>query len=254
MKIFVLESLRNEDPKTGKYVHEFLDKKGISNEFHTFHTKQELIDLLGAIKIKSASEDFQPFVHFDCHGNENGIAVVKKDNTEELITWKDIRTEFRNIYMASKRKAVICMSSCQGFNAIKLVAQCEPCPYDHVCGSFEKISFSDSYYGYTKFYELILEGKTIFDSAVEVHNDDKHKDMKFIGVNSQTLFKMAIDGYLEKECTEEKLKEKKELYQRILGQYGTLDDNQKEYLEKAFSLEGQKVIIERCAETFFSLK
>ena len=254
MKIFVLESLREKDPKTGKYVHEFLDTKGIENEFHTFNTKQELIDLLGTIKIKAASEDFQPFVHFDCHGNENGIAVVKKDGTEELITWKEIRTEFRNIYMTSKQKAVVCMSSCQGFNAVKMVAQCEPCPYDHVCGSFEKISFADSYNGYRKFYELILDGKTIFDAAVEVHNDDEFKKMKFLGINSKTLFKMAIDGYLEKECTEEKLNQKKELYQRILGQYGTLNDNQKEYLEKAFSLEGQKVIIERCAETFFSLK
>ena len=103
MKIFVLESLREKDPKTGMYIHQFLDKKGISNEFHTFKTKQELINLLNAIKIKSASEDFQPFVHFDCHGNENGIAVVRNDNTEELITWKEIREQFREIYMASKR-------------------------------------------------------------------------------------------------------------------------------------------------------
>ena len=251
MKIFILESLRKNDPKTGEMVHNFLNKNGIENEFRIFRSKKELIDLLEAIKIKTAADHIQPFVHFDCHGNDEGIGVVMKNEKEELITWKEIRTMFRDIYMASKQKSVICMSSCEGFNMVKLVAQCEPCPYDYVCGSFEKISFEDSYHGYTKFYELILNGKPIFEAAVEVHNTEIEPNLKFLGINSMTLFKLAIDGYIDKECTAEKLEQRKI---NIKKKFGSMTESQMDSLEYIYSLEGQKEILERCAATFFSLR
>lgn len=254
MKIYILESLRQTDPKTGKLVHDYLDSKAIKNQFYEFKTKQELLDILKIVTVDSASENIQPFVHFDCHGNENGIGVVKADASEELITWNEIQQAFREIYMSSKQKSVICMSSCQGFNVIKLVSRCQPCPYDHVCGSFEKISFADSYKGYTKFYDLILNGASIYDAALNVHNDPNFIKLKFIGLNSDTLFRLSVEGYLKNECTEEKLREKKELHRKIVEVHGPLNQIQLDYLEKAFSLEGQKQILERCAETFFSLK
>ena len=254
MKIFILESLKQTDPKTGKQVFDYLKSKSIDVEFYNFHSKQELLNILDIIKLRSASESFQPFVHFDCHGNNDGIGAISKDGTSELIKWKSIRDEFRAIYMSSKRRSIICMSSCEGFNAIKLVAQCEPCPYDHVCGSFEKISFDDSYNAYTKFYDLVYNGKSIYEASVEIHNTAEFKNMKFMGINSETLFKMAIDGYLKNECTEEKLQSKKDKYEKLLSSFGPLTEVQKDYLNKAYSIEGQKVIVERCAETFFSLK
>lgn len=254
MKIFVLESLKQNDPKTGKLIHNYLDSKSVQNEYHVFKSKIELLDILNVIKIGSASENLQPFVHFLCHGNEDGIGAIKPDESVELITWGEISQAFREIYLASRQKSIICMSSCHGFNVIKLVSKCEPCPYEYVCGSFEKISFSDSYNAYTKFYSLILGGKPIYDSALEIHNDPAYSNLKFIGLNSDTLFKLTIDGYLIKECTEAKLAEKRERYRKIIENQGPLNENQIEYLNKAFSIEGQKQILQRCAEIFFSLK
>ena len=209
MKIFVLESLRVGDPKTGEFIHNFLDSKGFDNEYFEFRSKKELLNLLEKIKLSSSSNGIQPFVHFDCHGNNDGIGVVKVDSSEELITWDEIGDAFRDIYAASGKKSVICMSSCKGFNIIKLVAQLKPCPYDHVCGSFESISFSDSFYGYKKFYDLVISGKSYYDAAVEVHNDPQFIDLKFLGINSFTLFKMTVDGYIKLECTNERLAQKK---------------------------------------------
>lgn len=254
MKIYILESLKPGDPKTGKQVHDFLDSKGINSKFYEFKSKQELLDILKIIETNTATENVQPFVHLDCHGNEKGIGVVKIDTTEELITWDEVSSAFRDIYMSSNQKSVICMSSCQGFNVIKLVSRCQPCPYDHVCGSFEKISFKDSYKGYSKFYDLILNGMSIYDAAVKVHQDANFANLNFIGLNSRTLFQLSINGYLKNECTDERLKERKKIQKETVEAYGPLNQQQIEYLEKAFSLEGQKEILERCAETFFSLK
>jgi hypothetical protein len=253
MKIYILESLRQNDPRTGKHVRDFLNAKSFNNKFYEFKSKQELLNILDIIKVNSATEKVQPFVHFDCHGNENGIGVVKADNTEELITWSEISLAFRDIYLSSKQKSVICMSSCQGFNVIRLVSKGEPCPYDHVCGSFEKISFKDSYKGYTKFYDLILNGKSIHDAAVEVHQDIDFVKLKFIGLDSKTLFQLSINGYIKNECTEGKLRKRKEVLKKIVEAEGPLNQQQIDYLDMAFSLEGQEQILERYAEIFFSL-
>lgn len=252
MKIFILESLRKDDPKTGQLIHQFLDKNGFENEFFNFHSKQELFDSFDKIKVKCSAGSFQPFVHFDCHGNDEGIGVVIDDNNEELITWTEIHAAFRDIYISSHRKSVICMSSCEGFNAVKLVARKEPCPYDFVCGSFEKISFADGYVGFQKFYQLVLSGKTVYDAALDVHNDVDLVKLKFIGLNSVTLFNLAIDGYLRKECTPEKLVQKKAYYKIIIEQDAPINQIQMDYLNKAFTIEGQRQILLEFANVFFS--
>lgn len=254
MKVFILESLKNSDPKTGELVHNYLNSKNFDNSFHTFASKKELFDLLKLVEIESAAGKIQPIVHLDCHGNDDGIAPVLNQTFQGLITWKEIRSCFRSIYTASNFKASICLSSCQGFNAIKMVAHCEPCPYDHVCGSFEKISFKDSYHGYTEFYDLIFNGKSIYDAAVEIHNNPKFDKLKFIGLNSPTLFKMAIDGYIKNECTPQRLEQRKQMFRSIIEQHGKLNSDQEEYLEYALSEEGQQEIIMRCEQAFLSLK
>lgn len=256
MYLFVFESLRKSDPKTGQDVHDFLDKEKIANEFHRFNSKKELLDLLEIVKIKAASENIQPFVHFDCHGNQEGIGVVKLDATEELIPWEDVLDKFIEIYQASHKKSIICMSSCKGFNASRLVAKGKPCPYDHVCGSFEEIGFADTYKAYTRFYKDISSGTSVFDAAVAIHNVTDLKQIQFMAVNSQTLFKIMIDGYKSDQLTEEKLEARKAYLLDILKKNGYPFPNklQLDYLDKACSIEGQHEILERYQEVFLSFK
>lgn len=254
MEIFILESLKIGDQKTGQQIHDFLDSKGLSNKFFEFKTKQELLDLLLYIKNISEMEKVQPFVHFDCHGDENGIGIVKANNSLELITWREISASFREIYIASEKKSVICMSTCKGFNAIKLVAYFEPCPYDYVCGSFQNISFNKSFLGYSKFYELLFNGKSIQISAMEIHKDPNLSELNFIAMDAHTLFKKAIDGYLEIECTQKKLAEMKDITKNNLKQFGPLIKKQIDYLNEAYTLDFQKQIIKRYSDTFFALK
>lgn len=254
IKIFVLESLRKTDRKTGWEIYKYLQSKKANTEFYPFKSKDELFNILKLIEIDVVANKEQPFVHFDCHGSDSGITIVKQDGSEESVSWKEIRDKFCSIYVASGKKSIICMSSCKGFNAVKMVAHYEPCPYDHVCGSFEKITFKDSYIGYRLFYKLILSGISLYDAAVKVHNNPDLKAMKFIGLNSNTLFNIAIEGYIAKECTEDALRQRKEeAIRNILTVNGELTQVQKDYLDEAYSLEGQQVIIDSFAQKFFSL-
>jgi len=253
MYIFVFESLRENDPKTGEIIQTFLEKENIPSEFHHFHTRDELFALLEIVKVKASNADFQPIVHFDCHGNSDGIGAIGLDNREEFISWDDILDKFIEIYQASKKKSVISMSSCEGFNATKMIGKGKPCPYNYVCGSFGKISFEDSFKAFSKFYKNIQEGASIFDAAVAIHNNADLSHMNFMAIDSTTLFSMMMDGYIRDQLSEIKLAERKAYLLAILKITDPIPSpEQLDYLDKACSIEGHQQILDYYKYVFFS--
>lgn len=253
MYIFVFESLRENDPKTGKKIHSFLEANEIPCEFHQYNSKEELYSLFELVKVRLSTEDIQPFIHFDCHGNSDGIGAVHIDKTEVFISWNDILDRFIEIYRASNKRLVINMSSCEGFNATKMVAKGKPCPYDHVCGSFEKIGFEASFQAFSKFYKAIFEGMEIFDAGVLIHSDPELQHLNFMAINSYTLFNNMIEKYKEEELSLEKLTARKAfLLQELKKKDPSPNKTQLEYLDNACSPEGQLEILEYYKQVFFS--
>lgn len=205
-KFYILESLRKTDQKTGNEIYlAFKDKADFTHQ--PYSSKEELFNILKRIKIETEATGKRPFVHFDCHGNNDGIGVVNQDQSEELIGWREISDAFREIYKSSKKRAVICMSSCEGFNAIKIVSHFDTCPYEYISGSFEKIGFADSLNGYKLFYEQIINGEELVKAGIKVHQDfDK---LKFICLSSAQLFEIAEKGYLKVKTTPEEIAKEK---------------------------------------------
>jgi hypothetical protein len=252
MKVYILESLRRGDSKTGQLMKDFLIKEGINQEFFRVATVDELNEALESVANDISKNTEQPFIHFDCHSNQDGIGVIG-DTSETLVEWKDIRQMFRDVYINSGKKSVLSMSCCEGFYVSKLVAHNNPSPFDHVCGSIEKISFQDSFDVFSRMYKLVSQGKDVFQACVEVSNLPELKHVKFLGVNSFTLFKIAIDGYIDQNCNKEALeKQKKRAIQSIISEKGTINHVQKAYLNYVFSIEGQKHLLQERSSTFFS--
>ncbi len=248
-KFYILQSLREKDRKTGKEIYDVLKDK-CDMFFKEYRTRQELMDILELVKVDIQTTDKKPFVHFDCHGNEDGIGVVKADWTEELITWKEIGDLFREIYLASTKKSIICFSSCKGFNTIKVVPEFKVCPFDYVAGSFEEIGFDDSFEAFKEFYEQIISGIDIKPAAYHIHN--KYVKMKFICFSSNVLFELGAKSYLEKKTSKEELEKHKQITLKALGSVANLNPLQKAFLEYAYSEQGQKDYIEKWRKIFFS--
>lgn len=248
-KFYILQSLRKADRKTGKEIYEALKDK-CQIVFKEFQTKQELNDILEFIKIDIQTSTLKPFVHFDCHGNENGIGVVNADESEELITWAEIGDYFRDIYLASLKKSILCFSSCKGFNSIKLVPEFKVCPFEYVVGSFEKISFDDSFNAFNEFYKQIISGTDIKPASYYIH--DKYKEMKFICFSATILFELGAKAYIEKKTSKEELEKHKSITIKTMESMTTLNPLQKAYIEYAYSEQGQKDYIEKWRRIFFS--
>jgi hypothetical protein len=248
-KIYILQSLRTADRKTGKEIYDKLKDK-CDMFFKEYQSKQELLDILEYIKVDIQTTVKNPFVHFDCHGNENGIGVIKTDKSEELIAWKEIGDIFRKIYLVSSKKSIVCFSSCKGFNSIKLIPEFKTCPFEYVAGSFEKIGFDDSFEAFKEFYEQIISGIDIKPAAYHIHS--KYEKLKFVCYSANVLFELGSKSYLELKTTKDELEKHKQIAIKALGPIACLNPLQKSYLEYAYSEQGQKNYIEKWRRIFFS--
>lgn len=251
-KFYILENLRPSDPKTGEFIFKTFEKK-IDIIYVPFENKTQLSNILTAIKLEATATNKKPFIHIDCHGNSDGIEMTDKNGNVEFAIWHEISDKFRDIYRESKMKPVLCMSSCKGFNAIKMVPEKASCPYEHVSGSFEEIKFGDSFYAYKEFYEMILQDKDPVKAGAEIHNNPKYKDMKFICLSSSGLFELASKGYLEKKRTPDEIKKEKEnTIQNAVKAGVPLTDQVLAYIDYSYSDAGISEYMDEWRSIFFS--
>lgn len=248
-KFYILESLREGEPKTGELLYETF-KATADFAYIPFNSKEKLFEILDFIKLETIATNKKPFVHFDCHGNENGIGVVYADKSEKLIVWNEISEAFRTIYKSSAKHSVLCMSSCEGFNAIKLVTEKLSCPYDYVSGSFEKIGFKDSFDGYKKFYELAIAGSELVKAGIEVHKSfDK---LKFVCLSSSQLFEIAEKGYLNTKTSKEEVEKEKAKTIANASKVDKLTPEMLAYIDYAYSDAGIAEYMQEWRKIFFS--
>ena len=248
-KFYILESLRETDDKTGEQLYKTF-KATSDFVYLPFDSKVKLFEILEYIKLDTNASNKKPFVHFDCHGNENGIGVVNADKTEELILWNEISDAFRTIYKASGKRSVICMSSCKGFNAIKLVADKNTCPYEYVSGSFEKIGFTDSFEGYKLFYELAIAGHELVKAGIQVHN--KFDKLKFVCLSSSQLFQIAEEGYLRIKTTPEEIAKEKAMTIQNASKVVKLTPELLAHIDYSYSDAGIAEYMQEWRKIFFS--
>jgi|GEM_PF-2053019 len=206
-KIFIIQSLKTTDAiKSG----ELLSKKVqniIEVEFYNVETSIEVYNIIDAIKTEISGNKETYVVHFDCHGNENGIGLFDTKDTLTFIKWEELREQFRELYLITKQKPIISFSSCKGLNVMKLIAQFKPCPYEFITGSLKKIDFQESIDGYELFYKMLNSGETLENSMNSIR--EKYPNLDFMAFTTQKLVQLAWDNYLKTQISPEKVIQRK---------------------------------------------
>ncbi len=250
-KFYIIQSLKPTDPDLGQSVHDNI--KDIStSEFFKVTNKNELLSTLDYIRLDlTTNPDLKGVIHMHCHGNDQGIGIRDDNDTREFVFWEDLRDKFREIYVSTNKKPLLSMCACKGFNVAKLVAHFQPCPYEYITGSFKAIGFDDSINGYSTFYKALISGKSLIDSINETRQN--FPAMDFACFNSTHLFQIATEGYKKLEMTTEKIKSRRDAIEKIIvDHFGFINEQQKNYLDYAFSDTGTDEHLEKYRAVFFS--
>jgi hypothetical protein len=204
--IYILQSLEKTDPKTGELLSKALTGK-IINEFTAIRNRDGLFIRLNEIISECTILNGYFVLHFDCHGNEDGIGLYDENNHQEFVEWEELRQAFRKMYELTHIKPLISLSCCKGFSAVKLLTRFEPCPFKEIAGSLIDVPFGDSVNGFYMLYQLLQSGMSLVEAGARVHSD--YPKLKFIAYPADHLFELGWVAYKESQLIDSKLKERK---------------------------------------------
>lgn len=250
-KIFIIQSLKTTDqPKVGEELYKKLQGL-VQTSLSEISTRNELFADLDLIKDEVKQSSGQYIIHFHCHGNEDGIGIFDKSDSLDFISWETLRIALRNIFIASGHKIIVSFCSCEGFNAMKLIAGFEPCPYYLITGSLEKIGFNDSVDAYYLYYKNFNEGKSAIDNIGEVNRN--YPSVRFLALPAVELFELAWKGYFNTQLTPEKVALRKEqIKSEIIAIAGRITQEQENLIDKGLTEETARLDYERFKNKFLS--
>lgn len=95
-----------------------------------------------------------PILHISAHGSREGIQLT----SGEVVNWTELRDLIMPINKALNGNLILCMSSCEGFNACRMAMSEGDIPFLGIIGHSGKPTWSDTAIAYATFYHLLAKG------------------------------------------------------------------------------------------------
>lgn len=201
-KIWVIESLPDGDLKTGTRVVQ--DQLSIAQsrykDLDVGHrrpaSKADLLKDLECIRDEALFRGVYPFIHFDCHGDPDGLQTANGDH----ITWEELRVPLIEINHACRCNLVIVIAACNGINLIKCCTRLDRAPFYAAIGPETEVKAGkleqDLQAFYSKFFED-LNG----DNAVRALNQGREGSERTYHFRSSSgIFPNAYRKYYKDNC------------------------------------------------------
>lgn len=208
----VIQSLFDDDRQTGKELFDDIifrrcEQTNKASYFYDLSNKAEFLSAIEEICAFVISDDLYPIIHFEVHGNHNGL-VLK--NGEE-VTWEELQHYCRLINVQVNNQLIITLATCYGSWIWKMIDVSQPAPYWGYIGPREKIKAGDLMEDFGEFYDSLLTEQS-WDKALERLVYNKTRD-KYIYLHCKGIFEYHIENNYKRTAIN-----KHETFKRLIGQ------------------------------------
>lgn len=164
--IYIIESLRPEDRKTGTNLFNDLiryraEQYKLHAELIIIETKEEFFNELMNIKQNLIEKKILPYLHFEVHGSENGLQL----RSLEMVYWKELYKYFVDINIILRNKLFISLATCYGAYMYKVIDIESRTPFFGYVGPTHKAYPSDLEKDFYNYFDTLF-GTTNFDEAI----------------------------------------------------------------------------------------
>lgn len=195
--IIIVQSLKDDDLKTGKILYDSLSISlpakypDTSLRFFDVKNKTELAEAFRNIYNKIEEEEVVT-LQIEAHGSETGIGLA----SEELVTWKEFFGIIRPINEKMLNLLLVCMSMCYGGALITYLEPEKRAPYRAFVGAGSKIKAGVLLSGFSAFYENyhnMLDSFAAFEAMKNATIDADTGKSPFWMMSSEDVFKKTLD-------------------------------------------------------------
>lgn len=257
--VWVLESLPDGEYRTGKELYDGIllprhrRDPGLLVEFVDVADREGLFRSLEQIRSTLASTGQVPLIHFETHGNEQGLGL----KSGEFVCYEELCPVLREINILSQDNLFVVVAACQGSYLAFMLKDSltDPCPFWGICGPSVEITAGDVIAGYSAFYEEALVSADMNKALTCLKRAIPHHADKFNIWNSEYLFLIAFRHYLRDHCNEEAIEKRAQMIitEAELGLRGRIDTAKYgDYIRQRLGTEdGQKQEFKRMVNSFF---
>lgn len=218
-KLWVIESLRVKDLKTGRrlvdgqltqaqHAHPHLEVA-----YNTPAAKQELLNLLHHIR-DEARKGIYPMLHFECHGNEDGLGTADGD----LIEWDELRKVCIEINHGCRLNLVVVLAACNGIYFMRTAEQLDRAPFWAVIGPETEVNEDDVESDFGAFYTKLFESLDGSAAVLALNRGLSRANRQYHFSSIEAIFLRAYVAYHRDHCTGEGLRKRTEELLRVLMQ------------------------------------
>lgn len=236
-KIFVIESLRSGDEKTGETLYSETIRLGMLKkgddykyEFLSVKSKNDFFVAIENIKSEIESENNYPVLHIEMHGSPEGIQT----SNLEFISWLELQNRIVELNISCKGNLFLTMATCYGSYIFKLIKPNLTSPFWGFVGSFDEIFPDEIMTNYKAFYEEFIDSLNINKAIDKLNSINNLDSPKFRFYNTEFAFDVAYKNYENKYLTPEVVKTRIDKLILEARSYNTLKGENEEKLRKEF--------------------
>ncbi len=205
--IYILESLRENEDKTGQDLYHFIENElGYKNtKFFNVSTRKDFFNSFMDI-LKTTSENSSPIIHLEIHGSKKGLQL----NNGEFVLWLEIKSQLQKINIKCKNNLFLTLAVCEGAFLISIIENAigEPAPFWALLGSSGELLSTNISVGFKEYYRYLLNkdhnpNRTLNDAQniINAYN----RTVPYKTIISEIMLRNGLVNYLFKHETKEKL-------------------------------------------------
>ena len=256
--VYVVESLRDGDLKTGNDIYEICVypegqlKSGLHTAFFEPKTKKQLMDTLSSIIDECREKQRGPILHIDVHG---GSDYIESGNGERIL-WADLKPYLCELNTISRLNLLVVMAACDGINLAKVLLPTDRAPVWGFIGPQSKVQSGKLLEGFINFYFELFHSWDGRKALNALNNSSDVKKWEFKFFNSEFFFLYVYKNYFETLCTKEPVSMRaKSIFSKISGGHPISSDEERQIIDDltAILFSSQEFFFDKHKEIFFMI-
>lgn len=243
-KIYVIESLPDNETKTGTNLHNDIIRRKIwgkedyYSELEIINSKNDFFSLFEQIKTEIKEQNIIPFLHFEIHGNPSGLYL----KSNEQVNWIELHSKLMEINELTNIKVWISLATCYGAYIYSIIKPTDKAPFYGYVGAWEELNIEDLSVSFERFFDDLLNDFDVVKALKALNLENPNLPVEYKVYNVVDVFKKTYRRYEETQYEEENFKKRV----KIIVQAGLNDPkNIKQKLSADFfRYYAEKVLIE----------
>lgn len=201
--VVVIESLEEDEPRTGKVLADFLgplDERaacGVGVAYMTCEHRGEFIEMIGGLIRAAVDQKACPVLHIECHGDE--VHGLQFANGSEM-PWRELAEVLAALNRATGFNLLVVVSACYGGHLLSELVCGHPAPCLALIGPTDEVSPSDIMAGFMRFYRKLFASLNASQAVAALRSVPLASGEWFVE-HAERWYPILALGYVEKHCT-----------------------------------------------------